>query len=195
MGGNLTVTGNTTSTNLSVTGTATLANLSINSLTTSGIVSAAGLTITNGATVGGNLTVTGNTTSTNLSVTGTIEGGTLSTAGNLIASHFIGNGGTPTWTNGTNVTLLSITGTDLGGAFSVTVAGTDADGVIVTITFKRAFTVAPTAIVISPINKATSTLAANQIPFVTDITTTGFVLRGTATIATGNIGYYFIVVQ
>ena len=52
-----------------------------------------------------------------------------------------------------------------------------------------------TAIVISPINKATSTLAANQIPFVTDITTTGFVLRGTATIATGNIGYYFIVVQ
>ena len=48
---------------------------------------------------------------------------------------------------------LSITGTDLGGAFSVTAAGTDADGVIVSITFKRAFSVAPRAIVISPINK------------------------------------------
>ena len=176
------------------------------------MIYAPSLTTSSGVTVGAGLTTTGTISTAALVVSGGINTGSLTTTGNITAvtistsgdinvSHIAGNSGIPTSAFGAGAgagpSANSVTGTDVGGTFIFTTGTTTtADATIITITFARPYSIAPRAIIITPVNKATATLAVGSHPFVSGLTTTGFNLTSSAAIGDAlALGYYFIVIQ
>ena len=140
---------------------------------------------------------------TSIGGTASATGATLTVNGNISFGHLIGNNTAPSASYaGGSIASGSIVGDDLGGIITMTSVPSGAmnlNVILATINFSTAFASAPTCIILSPANQASSNaLAIGAMPYVDAqyITTTQFIIISGPTNAlsfnTTYKFYYFI---
>jgi hypothetical protein len=193
VGGHLNANGPVTLSQLDITGTTAATGLSVGSnLSVSGITTLQkGLTVDNLETVNGSLTVSGALSASSITAS-SIATNTIAITGPLTVAHLKTNGPTPFFANGATGTggTVSIDGNDTAGTIQInTGIGPAVDGVLMTVTFRAAYSSAP-RVLLSPTSKG----AAISQAYV-DVTGTGFSVLANNPTASTNLGFDYFVTQ
>ena len=143
------------------------------------------LTVNGNVNVAGNLAVGGTLSVRTLGVNSLSINSSLSVGGKIITrgqAPFVAAGGGA----GSNATA-SISGTDTAGTVAINVGAGGSSGVLVTVTFRGAYSSTP-RVVVSPIGKSVGGYYVNR-------TATGFSISTTGALSPGGYSFDYIIVQ